>query len=99
MSHPCSQVLVVLCPMEFYKTPTVLPYAVGPDDVGHEQRILVVSPVEGVEVEGAVQREQAQSQPQIEEVSHDERRGRGNRTDRHDERQRFPCCERLCDTM
>jgi hypothetical protein len=55
----------------------VLPYAVDPDDVGHEQRRLIVSPVEGVEGEGAVQREQAQSQTQIEEVSHDERRGCG----------------------
>ena len=49
----------------------------GPDNVGQEQRRLTVSLVEGVEVEGAVQREQAQSQPQIEEVSHDEQRGCG----------------------
>jgi len=33
--------------------------------------------VEGVEVEGEVQQEQAKSQPQIEEVSHYDLRGRG----------------------
>ena len=58
-------------------TPTVLPDAVGPDDVEQEQRRLAESLVEGVEAEGAVQREQAQFQPQIKEASHDERRGRG----------------------
>ena len=63
--------------MEYYKTPTEVPYAAGPDDVGQEQRRRPVSLVEGVEAEGAVQREQVQFQPQIEEVSHDERRGRG----------------------
>ena len=77
MSHPCPQVGGVLCPMEYYKTPTVLPYAEGPDDMGQEQRRLAESPVEGVEAEGAVQREQAPFQPQSKEVSHDERRGRG----------------------
>ena len=77
MSHPCPQVRGVLCPTEYYKTPMVLSYAAGPDDVGQEQRRLAVSPVEGVEAEGAVQREQAQFQPQIKEVSHDEWRGRG----------------------
>ena len=77
MSHPCPQVRGVLCPMEYYMTPTVLPDAVGLDNVGQEQRRLAKSPVEGVEAEGAVQREQAQFQPQIEEASHDERRGRG----------------------
>lgn len=77
MSHPCPQVPGVLCPKEYYKTPTGVPYAEGPDDVGQEQRRLAESPVEGVEVEGDVQRELAQFQPQIEEVIHDDRRGRG----------------------
>ena len=77
MSHPCPQVRGVLCPMEYYMTPTMLPDAVGPDVVGQEQRRLAKSPVERVEAEGAVQREQAQFQPQIEEASHDERKGRG----------------------
>ena len=54
-----------------------MPYAEGPDNVGQEQRRLAESPVEGVEVEGEAQREQAQFQPQINEVSHDDRRGRG----------------------
>ena len=77
MSHPCPQVGGVLCPMEYYKTPTVLPYAEDPDDVGQEQRRLTESPVEGVEAEVAVQHEQVHFQPQIEEVSPDDRRGRG----------------------
>jgi len=63
--------------MEYYNIPTVAPYVEGPDGVGQEQRRLAESLVEGVEVEGEVQREQAQSQPQIEEVSPDDRRGRG----------------------
>jgi len=67
----------VLCPMEYYKSLTVLPYAEDPDDVGQEQRRLAESPVEGVEAEGAVQQEQVHFQPQIEEVSPDEHRGRG----------------------
>ncbi len=65
MSHPCPQVLGVLCPMECYNIPTVAPYVEGPDGVGQEQRRLAESLVEGVEVEGEVQREQAQVQPQI----------------------------------
>ena len=77
MSHPCPPVLGVLCPMEYYNTPMWVQYAEGPDGVGQEQRRPAESPVEGVEVEGEVQREQAQFQPQSEEVSYDDRRGRG----------------------
>jgi hypothetical protein len=62
--------------MEYYNIPMVAPYAKGPDGVGQEQRRLAESPVEGVEVEGVFQREQAQFQPQNEEVSPDDRRGR-----------------------
>ena len=76
MSHSCPPVLGVLCPMEYYNIPMVAPYAEGPDGVGQEQRRLAESPVEGVEVEGVFQREQAQFQPQNEEVSPDDRRGR-----------------------
>ncbi len=75
MSHPCPQVLGVLYLMEYYNTPTRVLYAEGPDNVGQVQRRLAESPVEGVEVEGEFQWEQAQFQPQIEEVSHDDRRG------------------------
>ena len=76
MSHPCPQVLDVLCPMEYYNTPTGVSCVEGPDDVGQVQRRLAESPVKGVEVEGEFQWEQAQFQPQIKEVSHDDRRGR-----------------------
>ncbi len=54
MSHPCPQVPGVLCPKEYYETPTGVPYAEGPGDVGQEQRKLAESLVEGVEVEGDV---------------------------------------------
>ena len=77
MSHPCPLMLDMLCPMEHYDTAMGVPYAEGPDDAVQEQRRLAESLVAGVEVEGEVQREQAQFQPQIEEVSHDDRRGRG----------------------
>ena len=77
MSHSCPPVQGGLCPMEYYNIPMVAPYAEGPDGVGQEQRRPAESPVEGVEVEGEVQREQAQSQPQIKEVSHYDWRGRG----------------------
>ena len=60
MSHPCPQVLDVLCPMEYYSTPTGVADAEGSDVEGQEQRRLSVSLVEGVEVEGEVQQEQAQ---------------------------------------
>jgi hypothetical protein len=73
----CPLVLEVLCPMEYYNTPTGVSDGYGPDVEGQEQRRLTASLVEGVEVEGEVQQEQAQFQPQIEEVSHDDRRGRG----------------------
>ena len=49
----------------------------GPDDEGEEQRILALSPGEGVEGEGADQQEPAQSQHQSEEESQLERRGHG----------------------
>ena len=58
-------------------TPTGVLDAEGPDNKGQEQRRLAASLVEGVEVEGEVQQEQAQFQPQIEEVSHDDWRGCG----------------------
>ena len=80
MSHLCPPVQGGLCPMEFYNIPTipmVAPYAEGPDGVGQEQRRPAESLVEGVEVEGVFLREQAQFQPQNEEVSPDEHRGRG----------------------
>ncbi len=76
MSHPCPQVLDVLCPMEYYNTPMGVSCVAGPDDVGQVQRRLAESLVEGVEVEGEFQQKQAQFQPQIKEVSHDDRRGR-----------------------
>ena len=60
MSQPLSLVLDMLCPMEYYNTPMGLSEAEGPDDEGQEQRRLSVSLVEGVEVEGEVQQEQAQ---------------------------------------
>ena len=77
MSHSCPSVLDVLCPMEYYNIPTVAPYAEDPDGMGQEQRRPAESPVEGVEVEGVVMREQAQFQPQNKEVSPDDWRGRG----------------------
>ena len=77
MSHTCPPVQGVLCPMEYCNTPTGVQYAEGPGGVGQEQRRPVESPVEGVEVEGEVQQEQAQFQPQTEEVSYDDWRGRG----------------------
>jgi hypothetical protein len=77
MSHPCPLMLDVLCPMKYYNTPTGVPDAEGPDNVEQEQRRLAESLVEGVEVEGEVQQKQAQFQPQIKEVSHDDWRGRG----------------------
>ena len=87
MSQPCPPVPDGLCPMECYKTPMGVPYAEGPDGVGQEQRRpaeslvewveVVGEVVEGVEVVGEVQRDHTQGQPQKEEVSHDDRRGRG----------------------
>ena len=63
MSHPCPLVLGVLCPMEYYNTPMGVLDAEGLDNEGQEQRRLVASLMEGVEVEGEVQQEQANSNP------------------------------------
>ena len=68
-----------------------------PDDEGEEQRILALSPGEGVVGEGADQQEPAQSQRQSEEESHWNRGDTGRRTDRHDERCSFPWCGSLLD--